>query len=230
MRIGEIIETRSSGFVAENFELNRPPALGSLVVVNVEIDAAQSSLVQTSAGVGLYAVVTYGQTVGLDPGRPAMRRGTETVHDAAIYKEHPELKHVLRTEFGAALVGLQEDDVIRQQLPSQPPPLHYSVHTTTSEQLQRFTEQLLYLRLLLIPHGEVPPAQVLAANIREVYRQRGDDRLWLDAAAQQIAILLRDDHQTLLTVLYGIDPDRAVRSTSEARVSFPSGRFERREA
>jgi hypothetical protein len=210
MRIGEIVETRSAGFVAENLELNRPPALGSLVVVHVDVNTAPGASTVRQAGVDLFAVVTYGQTVGLDPGRHAMRRGTDTVHDAAIYQEHPELEHVLRTEFGAALVGLQENGVIRHQLPSQPPPLHYSVHATPPEQVRRFTDQLLYLRLLLIPHSEVPPAQVLAANIREVYRQRGEDRLWLDAAAQEIAILLKDDHQTLLTVLYAIDPDRAL--------------------
>ena len=33
MRIGEIIETGTAGFVAESFELNRPPPLGSLVKV-----------------------------------------------------------------------------------------------------------------------------------------------------------------------------------------------------
>jgi len=35
MRIGEIIETGTTGFVAESLELNRPPALGSLVKVEV---------------------------------------------------------------------------------------------------------------------------------------------------------------------------------------------------
>jgi hypothetical protein len=35
MRIGEIIETGTTGFVAESLELNRPPDLGSLVKVEV---------------------------------------------------------------------------------------------------------------------------------------------------------------------------------------------------
>jgi len=35
MKIGEIIETTTIGFVAESEELNRPPALGSLVKVQV---------------------------------------------------------------------------------------------------------------------------------------------------------------------------------------------------
>jgi len=200
MRIGEIIETMSTYFIAESFELNRPPPLGSLVVV--EVPAA----LPAAGTVELYAVVTYGQTMGLDPSRHAVRRSTDKVFDQAIYNEHPELKHTLRTEFGAALVGFVADGRLRQHLPPQPPPLHFSVHDATVEEVQRFTDNLQYLRLLLANTGEVSPLQVLAANVREVYRQRGNDRRWLDAAAREIAALLKDDHAALLTVLYGIDP------------------------
>jgi len=207
MSIGEIIETTSTAFVAESFELNSPPPLGSLVIVHV------SSETGTSTSIDLYAVVIYGQTVGLDPSRRAVRRSTDAVYDHAIYKEHPELKHTLRTEFGAALVGFVVDGVVRQHLPSQPPPLHYSVHTANAEQVRRFTNSLHYLRNLLVPKGEVPPTQVLAANVREVYQQRGADRLWLDAAAREIATLLKSDHQALLTVLYSIDPGEVSPST-----------------
>lgn len=198
IRIGEIVETMSTGLVAESFQLNRPPALGSLVVIESE-DAR------------LYAVVTYGRTAGLDPSRHAVRQGSAAVSDAAIYREHPELEHTLRTEFGAALVGLAADGAIKQHLPAQPPPLHYSVQTVPADEVRRFTDQLQYLRLLLqttgaAPSGEVPALQVLAANLREVFHQRGEDRDWLERAAKEIATLLKDDHQALLTVLYAIDP------------------------
>ncbi len=199
-RIGEIIETTSTAFVAESFELNRPPALGTLVVVNVSEETAESSATH------LYAVVTWGQTAGLDPSRRALRRSTDAVVDSAVYREHPELKHILRTEFAATLVGLIVDGVVRQHLPPQPPPLHYSVHKASPEQVQRFTTNMQYLRLLLAARGEVPAPQVLAANVREVYRQRNRDRAWLDAAARELAVLLTDDHQAVLTALYAIDP------------------------
>ncbi len=199
-RIGEIIETTSTGFVAESFALNRPPPLGSLVIVHVSEEPGAAT------GIDLYAVVTNGQTVGLDPTRRAVRRSTDKIFDDAIYEQNPELKHTLRTEFGAALVGFMRGGVMRQHLPSQPPPLHYSVHKATTEQVQQFTNQLKYLRLLLVPYGDVAPPQVLAANVREVYQQRGTDHGWLDAAAREIAALLKSDHQALLTVLYAIDP------------------------
>jgi hypothetical protein len=199
-RIGEVIETTSTGFAAESFELNRPPALGSLVVVDVTEETGASQ------GTQLYAVVTYGQTAGLDPSRRAVRRSTDTVVDSAVYREHPELEHILRTEFGATLVGFVADGVVRQHLPSQPPPLHYSVHRASSEQVRRFTGKLHYLRLLVAAGGQVPAPQILAASVREAYQQRGGDRAWLASAAREVATLLKDDHQALLTALYAIDP------------------------
>lgn len=197
MRIGEIIETTSSAFVAESYELNQPPPLGSLVTVHLPGE---------SSAIDVYAVVTYGQTLGLDPSRRAIRRGTESVFDEAIYKQNPELNHVLRTEFSAALVGFATSARVWQHLPPQPPPLHYSVLATPEDQVRRFTDSLRYFRLLLTTTGPVPPQLVLAANAREVYRQRGADRAWLDSAGREVAALLKDNHELLLTVLYAIDP------------------------
>jgi hypothetical protein len=193
MRIGEIIETGTTSFVAESFELHQPPALGSLVKVEV------------GEGGCVYGVVSHGTTAGLDPGRRAVRRSTAQIYDQAIYDEHPELERILRTEFSVLLVGCVEDGAIRQHLPAQPPPLHYSVHQCTEEEVRAFSEGLYYLRLLLSAPGEVPSEQFLAAHIRQAYRQRGEDREWLERAAREIAALLKHDYERLMTVLYGIE-------------------------
>jgi hypothetical protein len=209
-RIGEIIETMSTGFVAESFELNRPPALGSLVMVRVPEEVGAPG-----ASVDVYAVVTYGQTIGIDPSRRAVRRSTDEVFDQAIYRQNPELERTLRTEFGAALVGFATGGQVRQHLPSQLPPLHFSVQQPATEAVQQFTDRLQYLRLLATPYaasaplsraGQVPPLQVVAANVRWAYEARGRDGAWLDAAAREIAALLKSDHEALLTVLYAIEP------------------------
>jgi hypothetical protein len=215
MRIGEIIATQSTHFVAESFELNSPPPLGLFVAVSLPGGSDGFS-----SPVDLFAVVTHGQTVGLDPGRHAMRRSTDVVFDDAVYREHPELNRTLRTEFQAALVGFSVAGQVRQHLPPRPPPLHFSVRPASEEEVRRFTDTLHYLRLLLDSTGETPPLQVLAANVREVYRQRGNDRDWLHAAAREIATLLKNDHEALLTVLYAIDPGKAP-SLSE-RSQLPS--------
>lgn len=201
MRIGEIIETMSTGFVAESFELNRPPPLGSIVMVRTPDETRR-----TSSSMDVYAVVTYGRTLGLDPSRRAVRRSTDTVFDDGIYSEHPELTRTLRTEFGAALVGFASDGRVQQHLPRRPPPLHFSVQSVPNEEARRFTEQLRYFRLLLMTSGEVSPLQIVAANVREVHGQRGGEPAWLDAAAREIATLLKNDHEALMTVLHAIDP------------------------
>lgn len=197
MRIGEIIGTRSTGFVAESYRLHRPPALGSLV--KVKVDDRHD----------IYAVVSYGETGGIEPGRRPVRWSTDEVFDEAIYKEHPELRRTLRTEFTALSVGGVEGEEARQGLPSEPPPMHYSVYSCIPEEVLRFTEELYYLRLLLTGEGPVPKEQLLATHLREVYRARGNDEEWLSRAAREIARLLKRDYDRLMTVLLGIEPGGA---------------------
>ncbi len=193
-RIGEIIETNSLGFVAESFILHQPPPLGSLVRVNVDERA-------------LYAVVSFGATTGIDPGRRAVRRSTDEVFDEAIYREHPQLERTLRTEFRALLVGFRDGyGPMRQVLPPQPPPLHYSVWQCSEDEVRAFTERRPYFRLLLNASGELPAEQLLAAHIRAVYAIRGNDLGWLEKAAQEVAALLRDDYDRMMSVLQGIEP------------------------
>ena len=193
MRIGEIIQTTSTGFVAESYELHRPPPLGGLVKVEEE-------------GCHLYAVVSYGETGSIEPGRRPVRWSTEEVFDEAIYEEHPELRRTLRTEFTALSVGEVEGGEARQGLPPQPPPLHYSVHSCAPEEVRRFTEGLYYLRLLLTGEGPVPREQLLVTHLREVYKTRGNDEEWLSRAAREVARLLKRDYDRLMTVLLGIEP------------------------
>jgi len=192
-RIGEIIETETAFFVAESFELHRPPPLGRLVYV------------ETEAVPRIYGIVCRGTTASPDPGRRAIRRSTERVFDEAIYREHPQLKHTLRTEFTVRLVGCTEEKQVRQYLPPQPPPLHFSVHECLPQEVVAFTDRLFYLRLLLAA-TEIPPEQLIAAHIREVFRARNRDQDWLARAAGEVAGLLKTDYERLMTVLYGIDP------------------------
>ncbi len=194
MKIGEIVATETTSLVAESYTLNHPPALGSLVAVVVD-DATT-----------LYATVCHVSTGGIDPSRRPMRRSTETISDEAVYREHPELGHTLRTEFRALLVGWSDGERIRQSLPPQPPPLHYTVHACPREQVRHFTEKLYYLRLLLSGSEPVSPDQLTIAHLREVHRSRGEDEAWLRAAAREIARLLKNDYEQLMTILWAIEP------------------------
>jgi len=196
-RCGEIVETTTVGFVAESLELNRPPALGSLVKVD------------NPDGSRVYGIVSYGMTTALEPGRRAIRRSTDEVYDQAVYKEHPELSHILRTEFAVILVGCEDERGLWQHLPSQPPPLHYSVYSCSPQEVQRFSQRLDYFRLILSSSGPISSEQLLAAHIREVYQRNQDDN-WLLGAARAAASLLKEDHARLIAVLQGIDPEAMI--------------------
>lgn len=194
-RIGEIIETTSTAIIAESAELNQPPALGALCQM------------QSRSGQTVFGVVSFGRTGGFDPGRRAVRRGSDGADDAEVYRRNPELSRILRTEFSAVLVGWQDAaGRIRQRLPAQPPPLHYSVHACTAQNVTRFSESLGYLRLLLNSMGELSPDQLIAANVRAVYAARGDDAAWLERAGREVAGLLKNDNERLMTVLLAIEP------------------------
>jgi len=195
MRLGEIIETSTLGFVAKSEELHAHPPLGSLVKVRGP-DGADYA----------YAVVSFGRTTTPEPGRRAVARGGGNVHDEAVYREHPQLPHILQTEFHAVLVGCAEGGQMRQYFPSQPPRLHYDVLECSADEARAFSERLPYFRLLLAALGEISGEQLLAAHIRAVYRQRGDDVAWLERAARETAALLKGDYERLMTVLHGIDP------------------------
>jgi hypothetical protein len=194
MRIGEIVASSSTHFVAESLDLRRPPELGRLVKVHLAEDS------------DLYAVVCYGETGGLDPGRRAVRRSTEEVYDDQVYREHPQLEYVLRTEFTSLAVGVLDQGVIRQGLPSQPPPLHYSVHGCGAVETSRFTQDLHYFRLLLAVPVELPAELLLAGHLNWVFRERDRDEAWLQRAAREVAHLLRQDYERLATVLSAVEP------------------------
>ena len=194
-RIGEIIQTNSFLFAAESFALNRPPALGSLVRA------------QTGPNAWAYGVVVFGDTAAMDPGRMPMRRSKPDSYDDAVYAQHPELEHLLRTIFTVVPVGGMEDGVVSQRLPAYLPPMHYSVFACAPSEVMVFSEKLLYLRTLAAAQTESPVEQVLAANLRWTFGMRGGDKAWLDRAALEVAALLQQDVERLLGVLYAVDPE-----------------------
>jgi hypothetical protein len=205
MRIGEIIESTSTQFVAESLELGRPPALGSLVKVGISEES------------DLYGVVCFSETASLDPGRRAVRRSSNDVQDQQVYRENPQLEHVLRMEFTSLSVGVVEGEAILQGLSSRPAPLHYSVSGCSPEETTRFTDDLYYFRLLLGGAALVPPEQLLASHVQEVHHTRGADAEWLRRVTKEIARLLKQDYDQLMGVLHAIERGTRLRSGGESR-------------
>lgn len=192
-RLGEVIETSTVRFWAESDRLNELPPLGSVVRVALP------------SGDVVLAVVCFGQTSGIDETRRAIRRGSDTVRDDEVYRQHPELAQILRTTFAALPVAYRRDGTLRRMLPPLPPPLHYSVEAVERAELTELTDDLRYLRLIATTTLEVPADQLVAAHVREASAVRGADANWLEEAAGEIARLFKDDYGRLVPILEAIE-------------------------
>ena len=195
-RLGEVIETSTTGFMAESDQLHRLPELGALVCVGGLDDSR-----------AFYGVVSHGATGGLDTSRKAVRRGGDHLADAAIYDRHPELELVLRTVFNVAVIGYRDGPGFRHVLPALPVPLHYSVHACDPATVAAFCANPRYLASLLGFHGEILPEQLVAAHFRWVDNQLRDNHAWLADATRRLARHMKRDYDRLATILEAVAPD-----------------------
>ncbi len=180
--IGEIIEADSTSFIAGTYRLLDAPPFGALVRADGHDGCAAYALV--------YDVHTASHELG----------GRDGMYDHAIYTENPDLQTVLQTEFRALIVGFCDGPAIRQYLPPQPPPVHYSVHVCDAVELCRFMEHLNFLPTVLGAR-DVPADALLAATLRHTAAVQPDRYAFLVHAGRCLATLLRSEHARLMAIL-----------------------------
>ena len=193
MRIGEIIESNTTTFVAGTYRLHQAPPFGALVRA------------EGRDGCAAYGLVYNIETTSREMGGRALVRGRDGMYDEDIYRENPDLEAVLQTEFHALIVGYCNGPAIRQHLPAHPPPTHYSVHLCDEEELRRFTERLHFCRTIL-QAPDVPQEELLAATLRQAAACWPDPHAFLVSAGRSLAVLLRDEHARLLAIVERIRP------------------------
>lgn len=197
-RIGEVIESSTTRFVAGAYELLAAPPFGSLVRAQTRIER-----------LAVYGLVYEIRTGSKEPGGRAIVRGRtytgRDLYDAEIYQEHPDLAEVLQTEFSAITVGFVEHGETYQYLPPHPPPVHYSVYECRPDELVVFSQSCDFFRAVLFAH-QIPNDELLAAAIRTIARARSDSRSYLVHAGREVASLLKDDHDRLTALLRRIRP------------------------
>ena len=154
-RAGEVVATSTTEFEAQAVELHRAPPLGALVGVHLD------------DGCRVYGVVAGAYTEGLDVGARPVPRATEERQNADVYRDNPDLEHVLRTCFRCVVVGFHDGRQIRHYLPAAPAPIHYSVVKCAQDEIGSFTENFGYFPLLLNAR-DLPIEEVLAAHVRFV--------------------------------------------------------------
>jgi hypothetical protein len=187
-RVGEVIEASTTDFVAQCYELYQSPPLGSLVKTR-------------DSGVELYGIVHNATTTSLEPGRRPIARGKDETSEEAVYQASPQLLKLLRSEFGAVVVGHRQDDKLHHYLPPKPARIHSFVYLCPPEEIKEFSQSFDFLNILLTTRLPVPPEELIAACLRQMSQVYEDRRAFLVAAGKELAILLSGQFNQLKAIL-----------------------------
>ncbi len=187
-RVGEVIEASSTDFVAQCYELYEMPPLGSLVKTR-------------DLPVELYGIVCNAATTSLEPGRRPIARGKDETTEEEIYRSSPQLLKLLRSEFGALVVGHRQGDKLYHHLPPQPARIHSFVYLCPPEEVKEFGQSFDFLNLLINARLPVPTEELVAASLRQMSQAYEDPRAFLVAAGKELAILLSGNLNQLKAIL-----------------------------
>ena len=187
-RVGEVIEASTTEFVAQCYELYQLPPLGSLVKTRDE-------------SVELYGIVYNAATTSLEPGRRPIARGKDEASEEAIYQSSPQLLKLLRSEFGALVVGHKQGDKLFHYLPPQPARIHSFVYRCEPEEVKEFSQSFDFLNVLINTRLPVSVEELVAASLRQMSQVHEDPHRFLVAAGKELAILLSGEFNRLKAIL-----------------------------
>ncbi|MBE0447315.1 MAG: hypothetical protein IBX64_04310 [Actinobacteria bacterium] len=190
-RIGEVIQVYTTRFLAQSDNLSAPPHFGSFVKVE-------------SQSIPVYGIVYNVYEASIDPNRRAMAYGIER---EALFKHQPQIAEFLKVEFEAAVIGFNDAGHIRTYLPPFPPRIHSFVYPCDRQEVLDLTEDLEFIRSVNVLPG-LPVEELVAASIRLIYAERGNDRAFLIRAGQEIAQLLKDEYEKARSIIRRISDGR----------------------
>ena len=201
-RLGEVVETSTTGFVAQCYQLYGAPPLGALVKAGGLLRQAQDKLYPA------YGIVYQVTTQGIDPTRRPVARGQDEATEEDVYKSNPQLAHLLRTDFQAVVVGHSTEGdpdkygtfSLRYHLPPAPPPIYAFVHLCGLEEVRLFTSNPAFLRPLAT--SSIPALEeVVAACLRYVASAQEDQDAFLTGVGKQLAGFFPGDFRRVETIL-----------------------------
>lgn len=230
--IGEIIEAATTAFVAQCLEVPRqivpklydPPPLGAFVKIGRPRQAAPeakevdeeddpfalplASSAAPPSDPAIYALVFAASTSSLEPNRRPSALGF--ADEDELSREQPQIFELLRTEFSGLLVAYSEGDgkPLRRHLPPRPPRIHSRVYPCDADEIRALTDDLSFLRVILLPSGGalpgVPADELAAACLRQARDVSFDDRAFLLRAGKTLAALLAEDYDRLQAILRSV--------------------------
>jgi len=187
-RVGEVIAASTTDFVAQCYELYQSPPLGSLVKTRDQ-------------SVELYGIVYNATTTSLEPGRRPIARGKDEATEEEVYRSSPQLLKLLRSEFGAVVVGHRQNDKLYHYLPPSPARIHGFVYLCSLEEVKEFSQSLDFLNILINTHLPVSVDELVAAALRQMSQAHEDPHTFLVAAGKELAILLSGQFNQLKAIL-----------------------------
>jgi hypothetical protein len=188
VRLGEIIESGTTQFTAQSYELYRLPPLGSLVKTK-------------NGGIEMFGIVFNAATSSIEPGRTPIARGKDETSEEAIFLANPQLLKLLKSEFGALLVGHKYNDKLYRYLPPQPAHIHGFVYDCAPEEVKEFSQSFAFLSILINTRLPIATDELIAASLRQISLVQEDKRTFLVAAGKELAVMLGGQYQQLRAIL-----------------------------
>jgi hypothetical protein len=187
-RVGEVIEASTTEFTTQCYELYQMPPLGSLVKTG-------------DPSLELYGIVYNAATTSLEPGRRPIARGKDEKTEEAIYRSSPQLAKLLKSEFGALVVGHKQGDKLYHYLPPKPARIHSFVYQCTPAEVMEFGRSFDFLNIIINARLPVPTDELVSASLRQMSQAHQDPRNFLVAAGKELAILLSGNLSQLNAIL-----------------------------
>lgn len=187
-KLGEVIESSTTGFTAECYELYSLPPFGSLVKT-------------ADPPVEIYGVVCQAGTSSIEPGRRPIARGKDEESEAEIYSANPQLWKLLRSEFRVLVIGHKQDGTVYHYLPPKPARIHAFVNLCSPEEVKQFSRSFDFLDLLMNAGPQVPVEELVSATLRQMSTAQEDQRSFLVAAGKELTALLGGEFTRLKAIL-----------------------------
>jgi hypothetical protein len=187
-RVGEVVEASTTDFTAQCYELYQIPPLGSLVKTR-------------DLPLELYGIVYNAATTSLEPGRRPIARGREEKTEEGIYQTSPQLLKLLKSEFGALVVGHRQGDRLYHYLPPTPARIHSFVYLCSPEEVKEFSQSFDFLNIIINARLPVSTEELISACIRQMSQAYEDRQTFLVAAGKELAILLSGNLNQLKAIL-----------------------------
>lgn len=187
-KIAEVIEASNQEFVAQCYELEEVPALGSMVKTR-------------SRDGEIYGIVYSSATHSIEPGRRITARGQSSASEADVFKDNPQLAKLLCSDFRAMVIGFSNGKSIYQYLPPSPASIYSFVHQCQPEDVREFAGSLNFLSLVIDTRLQVATDEVIAAFIRYASRTYDAPQEFLIKAGKELAWLLSNDIRRLDSIL-----------------------------